>query len=298
MKRKIVSMIRNMSQKSFVIDTVTKISPDVRKVKKRVPDLPRRIQIQTMTGCNYKCDFCPCKTITQPMGKMDIKMFTNILDQLGPGWDGLLMPFLQNEPFLDKRIPELVKLAREKLPKATIEIQTNGSLLTKELLESTLPYVNTLKVNDYTKDSRVIKKIKRFNIKSSKLLLDQRTPENEVLTNRAGNVKYVQMKHKKLPLKKFCIYPFKTAYITSEGKLIICCMDWHQSHVLGNLNKSSLKEAWHSENFRKLRNSLARSIRDHPLCAKCDFDGYSMGEFRRRYQSLYQLAEKILNTEL
>jgi radical SAM protein with 4Fe4S-binding SPASM domain len=229
---------------------------------------------------------------------MSKKMYISILDQLGPEWDGLLLPFLQNEPYLDKRFPELVKIAREKLPKAKIEVQTNGSLLTRELIESTLPYVDTLKVNDYTKDSRVIKKIKKFGIENEHLLLDQRIPENESLTNRAGNVEYEKMKHKKLPLKKFCIYPFKTAYIAYDGKLIICCMDWHQAYVMGDLKKNSLKEVWHNTNFTELRKSLSKSKRNHPLCAKCDFDGYSMGDFRRRSQGVYRTVGKIFNVRL
>lgn len=294
MYKSIALSLRNIGQSSFVVGMVMKLSPEIKKLKRGVPVLPERVQVMTMTRCNYKCDFCPNKTIIHPPGKMSIEMYNKILDELGQDWDGLFMPYLQNEPFLDVRLPELLKLTKSKLPRCSIEIQTNGSLLNKELIEKVLPYVDTLKVNDYTEDFNVIERIKKYNIKSDRLILAQRCPKGEKLTNRAGNVKYGNIKKKKLPINKFCIYPFKTIYINFEGKVITCCMDWRHQYILGDLNNNSLKDTWNNENFRMLRKSLSKSNRSHPLCQKCDFDGYSMGDVRRKFKGVYKFAEDFL----
>jgi len=285
---------RNIVQSSFFLDIIMKINPEIKRLKKNIPEMPEIVNAMTVTRCNYKCGFCPNSTITHPRGKMSIEMYNKILDQLGKNWDGVFCPQLQNEPFLDKRLPELVKLAREKLPKCTIEIQTNGSLLNKELIEKILPYTDTLKVNDYTDDFKVIRRIKKYGIKNNRLVLVRRYPNDESLTNVANNVKYKMMKRKILPLNKFCAYPFKTAAINYDGKLLICCMDWKHEHEFGDLNKSSLKEIWNNEKFKRLRESLSKSVRNYPLCQKCDFDGYSVGDFRRKHKSLYQFIENSI----
>ena len=62
---------------------------------------------------------------------------------------------------------------------------------------------------------------------------------------------------------------------------------------VGDKNKNSLKEIWSNEKFKKLREALSKSETDHPLCQKCDFDGYSMGGFRRKVIALLSEAPTI-----
>ncbi len=103
------------------------------------PHFPRRFQIQTQTGCNARCIFCPNKYLYNKIekGKMSDELFRKIIDEIAEH-DGVerVSLYLMNEPTLDKTLPEKVAYARSKLKKETeIAIDTNGSGLTQEMIE-------------------------------------------------------------------------------------------------------------------------------------------------------------------
>jgi radical SAM protein with 4Fe4S-binding SPASM domain len=282
---------RNFFQSNFFVKTVMKLDPNIRKLRKNSSDFPQIIQIMTNTGCNYKCDFCPNKDIHHSYKKMTIELFCKILNDIPEDWEGFLMLFSQNEPLLDERLPELLKLTKTKLVRCKIEIQTNGSLLNKNLIEQVLPYVDILKVNDYSNNFKVINKIEKYNLKDKKLVLVKRYPKQEILSNRAGNVTYKKIKKLKLPLRTFCIIPFEVFYIIPDGRVILCCNDWKHEQIMGDLNTQSIREIWKNHNFELVRKSLNKRIRDNSLCSKCDYIGFSIGDLRRKYYKLYKFLE-------
>ena len=66
---------------------------------------------------------------------MDIQLFKKIIQELSElEYSGRLGMFSNNEPFLDSRIEDLTKYAREKLPNAVIYLYTNGTVLKKKTL--------------------------------------------------------------------------------------------------------------------------------------------------------------------
>jgi len=52
--------------------------------------------------------------------------------------------------------------------------------------------------------------------------------------------------------KRDCDLFLKQAYIVENGDMIICCHDWRQSVVVGNVAKTSISEVWNSDYFRGL----------------------------------------------
>ena len=95
------------------------------------------VQVQTTPSCNAKCSFCPHKNsiMSKRSGLMPIKDYEDILDKIkryDPDFSGRFCPYLMNEPFVDKRLEDLVELAYQKLPKMELEISTNAELLTPE----------------------------------------------------------------------------------------------------------------------------------------------------------------------
>ncbi|HEY8280338.1 MAG TPA: radical SAM/SPASM domain-containing protein [Bdellovibrionota bacterium] len=69
-----------------------------------------------------------------------------------------------------------------------------------------------------------------------------------------------------------CVLPFKELNIWSDGKAVICCNDWNQELVIGDLTKQSLQEIWHGEGARRVR-ELHREKRgnDLEICKKCNY---------------------------
>ena len=282
---------RNIIQNDKFVDILMKTSKDYRKLRKNVGDLPDVVSIMTKTGCNYKCNFCPNKDITHEPSEMSEELYRKILLELGKDWKGFLLLFIHNEPFLDQRIIKFLEIAKEICPNCTIEVQTNGSVLTKELIEKSLPNLDILKINDYTNDFRVIDRIKEYNIENKKLVLVKRYPQHESLSNRSGNVEYEKMKKGKLPLEKICLIPFQGISIIPDGRVILCCNDWKHEHVFGNVSKQSIKEIWKNEQYQTLRKTLKSKNRNYPLCSKCDYVGFSIGDFRRKHWKLYKFLE-------
>jgi len=103
-----------------------------------VPPFPRVVQIQTLGGCNARCQFCPnTATIGKlKLGRMDEDLFRKIVDEVVRHPVQRISPFLMNEPLSDKRLPDLIRyVADRKPPGCVVKINTNGSYLDEEMGE-------------------------------------------------------------------------------------------------------------------------------------------------------------------
>lgn len=97
---------------------------------------PRAIQLQTINACQAACRMCPYPLFKDsfPRGRMDEALYDRIVAEIAehPEVDTFI-PMLQNEPFLDKRIFDMI--ARFKTATAgrvMVELVTNGAFLTEE----------------------------------------------------------------------------------------------------------------------------------------------------------------------
>jgi radical SAM protein with 4Fe4S-binding SPASM domain len=231
--------------------------------RRRQPPKFTMVAIETMTGCNYRCSFCPIGQIKMPSGRMSMELYEHILDQL-TDFDGVIHPYMFNEPLLDRRIVEVCRLARERT-RAEVSIQTNGSKLTEELAEELTRYAKVI-VNDYTRDNSVLNRVRGYRCRDRLVLVD-RNPD-QTLTNRAGNLPIRPV----VRLDQFCVRPFTELYIAHDGRVVLCCQDWSYQEVMGDVTKDSIEDIWHNERFAEFRESLLRRERIG-LCARCDFPG-------------------------
>ena len=109
-----------------------------RIICRRVPAFPRMVQIQTRTGCNGACVFCPYPDAHEkvPKGDMTDTLFRKIVDEIAEhNVTQRISPYLMNEPFFDKTILEKVRYIKAHVPKARIVLTTNGSLLTEAVTD-------------------------------------------------------------------------------------------------------------------------------------------------------------------
>ncbi len=110
-----------------------------RTVCRPVPAFPRMVQIQTRTGCNAACLFCPHPDAYPklPKGEMTDALFEKIVDEIAlHNATKRISPYLMNEPFLDKSILDRARHIRERVPRARIVLTTNGSLLTEAVVDN------------------------------------------------------------------------------------------------------------------------------------------------------------------
>lgn len=110
--------------------------------RKPLPDAPHAVQIQTVSGCNASCVFCPNgKTDLEiPLGnRMDVGLFRSIVDQIADMDVRRISPYLMNESMLDKQLPERVAYITEKKQAFQFtKINSHGGLLNERMAKGLL----------------------------------------------------------------------------------------------------------------------------------------------------------------
>jgi MoaA/NifB/PqqE/SkfB family radical SAM enzyme len=111
------------------------------KREKPVPRFPKRVQIQTKSGCNAACWFCP-NNETMPVlehGTMDMDLFTKIVDEVVTHPVKRISPYLMNEPLMDREIATKIRyITDRKPPGCHTRINTNGSRLSEKVAREIL----------------------------------------------------------------------------------------------------------------------------------------------------------------
>jgi hypothetical protein len=73
------------------------------------------------------------------------------------------------------------------------------------------------------------------------------------------------------PEKHPCLLPFRELNVWSDGKAVLCCEDWNEEYVVGDLRTQTLQEVWRGAVLRHVRRLHMQLKGDQiPLCAKCN----------------------------
>ena len=121
------------------------------------------IEIETLNRCNNDCSFCPVNRTDdpRPISVMDEELFNSLIAQLADlQYEGRVSLFSNNEPLLDRRIVDFCKIAKQKIPKAYLFLLTNGKLLTTELFENLVRYLDLLYIDNYDNQIKLQEPVK------------------------------------------------------------------------------------------------------------------------------------------
>ena len=66
-----------------------------------------------------------------------------------------------------------------------------------------------------------------------------------------------------------CWSAFTEGHVTADGMLSACCFDATAHWTMGDLNRQSFMEAWHSESFVRLREAHLRKDVRGTVCERC-----------------------------
>ncbi|MDD3151218.1 MAG: SPASM domain-containing protein, partial [Candidatus Gastranaerophilales bacterium] len=234
------------------------------------------IEIETLNRCNNDCSFCPVNRHVDPreFKKMDDELFNSIIMQLKDlDYAGNIAIYSNNEPLMDKRLVDFLKIAKENLPKANHFLFTNGTLITVDKFVEIMKYLDKLTIDNYNDDfvlNPPVKEISNF-IKQhpeyqDKVVIDMRK-KNEILSSRGG-----QANNRKniYHLKSKCVLPFIQVIIRPDGKLSLCCNDALGDMTLGDLTKENLIDIWRGKKYTGIRKALLESRQNIDLCKNCD----------------------------
>ena len=276
------------------------------------PAFPRAVEFQTLSVCNAKCLFCPHSSSPEliPHGRMEDALIHKIVNECSRHLVGRISPYLTNEPLMDKRMPDILRLIRKKVPFAKTKINTNASLLTEEMsrkiLDSGLSQI-WFSVNGYSPETyrasmnldfeTTMRNIDYFLALKKKLgkkrpsvrvtTLRTKLVEHELegaarywaergvdfadhhMDNRAGESAQ-GLSSNKAHRKRNCDLFLKQAYIVENGDMILCCHDWRQTVVLGNVTEKSIKEVWNSPAFLdRIYEYFAGNFDNLEICRNC-----------------------------
>jgi len=141
-----------------------------------VPDFPSRINIEPTDQCNLRCNMCPRKDLTRPVGDIDIDLFDKLAQEISRHAPAEVRLHKDGEPLMAPHIFDLIDHIKTVSPSTMLNMDTNALLLDEEkanrILDSKLDIllfsVNAAtpetykKVRGSTKYDKVITNIERF----------------------------------------------------------------------------------------------------------------------------------------
>jgi MoaA/NifB/PqqE/SkfB family radical SAM enzyme len=247
----------------------------------RSPRMFHLVSVETRSGCNYECSFCPVSRSVDPRppGEMSLELLEKIVDDLvALDFTGRVALFGNNEPLLDGRLVGIVEMFRVRLPAADLRLLSNGTRATAELVTALFRAgLSTLIINNYTDGRRLTAPVRRLIDAAARLTsFDIRVSvrdRHERLTTRAGLAP-----NNAVPAavpRGFCALPFTDLHIAYTGQVNLCCFDAYGRVSMGNVAVESIRDIWVSTRFAPYRQSLLRSERSPSTpCGTCDFDGF------------------------
>jgi radical SAM protein with 4Fe4S-binding SPASM domain len=274
-------------------------------------DFPRKIQIQTVNRCNYACQMCPYPEVADGVRTrhMEDSLLLRLLDEVrGEGRRVRLCLMLQNEPLLDRRFVDFLRLAHDADDAVeTISAVSNGSALTPELLDELVAFERfrfTVSIN--ANDREAYRRIHqrdlwprihelfsgwggdRERVRLSFVVDPDAVGEARrfqgywhargyptrlvAMNSRISAVDRVPVLHEVDEDFEHCSYPVETLTVLADGRVILCCNDWDHSLTFGNLRDSSIREVWNQPELAAYRRaSLEGSLRSFEICRNCDY---------------------------
>ncbi|MDQ7825406.1 MAG: SPASM domain-containing protein [Candidatus Eremiobacteraeota bacterium] len=235
------------------------------------------VELETLNRCNNTCSFCPvnARDDRREYRLMDEGLFRGIIGQLqGLDYRGALALYSNNEPLLDKRILEFHRAARAALPKARINLCTNGILLTRDSFLELAELLDELIIDNYDDRLSLIRPL----VEIQQLI--EGTPElqqkvkifirrkNAIRKTRGGEAR--NRRRLTSALRSSCALPFTQLVIRPDGKVSLCCQDALGKVTLGDASKDALEAIWRGEAYRVARTALLEGRSALELCSQCD----------------------------
>ncbi len=175
------------------------------------------------------------------------------------------------------------------LKRVKVSLQSLNGDVNRELMgpacDSDKIIENVLRMKRLMKEKRA----KKFDLRVSMIVTNANLAEIEeartfwkkngirlvtsVLENRGGNIKDAQAlnPHEMACVEGDCIRPSREMCILFNGDVVLCCVDWYRTVVLGNVGEESIADIWNGERVRAIRNALRED--DHAalpeICVNC-----------------------------
>ena len=269
----------------------------------RARHLPDIVQIESTNLCNAKCVFCPRDEMHRRQGVMDFDLFAKIVDECAALGITHVRVHNYGEPFLDKKLVEKVRYAKQKGIKE-VGMISNGSLITEEIaagmIDAGLDAINisvdaagkevfertrlNLEYDTVINNIRTLARLRRERGRTHpKLILsfvrqDNSADEQAFIDewSKVADKVHITDLHNwagTLNAKSDVQYPCYRLWLTFtvlwDGRVSLCCADFDGRNVLGDLRTSTIQEIWNSPLYRAARRQHLETGGPE-ICRSCD----------------------------
>lgn len=282
------------------------------KKMKRFGKIPFRMMIENTNICNADCVFCPHKKMKRKKGVMTMDLFKKTIDQSKNLGINYITIYGFGEPLLDKYFFERVRYAKEREIER-VTTNTNGMYLDKrKIFQIFISGLDEIYISFDAASENVYKKIrpglnfqtveknilhligekrKRKAKKPEIILSYVETEDNKKETkdylqkwkNQADRISISSVHNwtgainsgdkLKKGRREPCRLLWTDMVISWNGDVPLCCHDYENKIILGNIEQQSIKEIWGGEKLRKIRkwhkkNSFEKIL----LCKNCQYN--------------------------
>ena len=251
--------------------------------------LPRicKVWIETVNFCNLHCPICPTGLSMRHENNtfMSMELFGTIIDMLSEYEDTeniTICPFGHGEPLLDNSLIEKIKYIRARIPRCSIELHTNATLIPvyfDRLINSGL---TKLVMNFYSPNTKqqCLDVLGKYNVKELSRVITINYRNRYIksdsggykmkyeswYTNRAGVIE-LGGKVEDTP----CILPFFQLAIDVKGNIKQCCYDAIGVTIFDNVqNYTNINDLWYSDKYSQIRDKIIQSRKNLLHCKNCN----------------------------
>lgn len=273
----------------------------------RYVDFPYRVSIETLSLCNAACDFCPYPSLERKGAGMPDALLWKILNEfrdLPPDLPVVFNPSRVNEPFLDRRIFDVLAWTNQNLPHFSFTLFSNATPLNHSnlLRLAAIRNVNVLvlSINDYRAD--VYEKVMQLSFcrTMDRLAEIHRLKQEgglyfDVVVSRVGDhsvhdLEFRSWAERNFPLFQIWVTPradwtgavhtivspvpdiactqWFALEILANGKEAFCCMDSDGRLASGNAESMHILEIYNQPRRRALRMRQSSRLEASP-CNRC-----------------------------
>ncbi|EKD49337.1 MAG: molybdopterin cofactor synthesis protein MoaA [uncultured bacterium] len=280
---------------------------------KKYEKIPFRVMVENTNICNSKCTFCPHETMKRPKGFMDKRLFEKVAKECKKLGIEYFTIYGFGEPLLDKDFVKKVEFAKklglkrvttntngelltkdlsEKLINAGLdEIYISFDAATDAAYRKVRPILSFQKTEKNIRDLMALKQklgtdkpevtlsfvesntnrheVKKY-IKKWKDVVDNISIS--IIHNWTGKITS-QMSNKKNLRRDPCRLLWMDMVISWNGDVPLCCNDYENKVILGNIKNESIPKIWNGKLLRLTRKEhIDGNYSVNKICNQCEYN--------------------------
>ena len=222
------------------------------------------LDLETSSMCNRRCPTCirnshPLKLATASfftVTLLPMDVIKKAFDQCAEiGFDGSVCLSHYNEPLLDSRLPDIVRLAKSYSQFHSVFLNSNGDLLTPELSKELDGVLDKIIVSLYMEEPMKSERAELLSSYFHKTEAQMNTMSDHIATHFSPGFDVVALAEE----NKFypCREPQMRVVINHRRQFLLCCDDVVGNFDLGTFPETSIKDYWFGEKHSKIVKDLA-----------------------------------------